>query len=67
MKKKIKDLTVKELVKINNLCDRQCSIIECFECRFYNEEKNECNLKSIDYFSINKIDLDQEIEVEEDD
>ncbi len=67
MKKKIGDLTVKELVKINNLCDRQCSIIECLECKFYNEEKDECNLESINYFSINKIDLDQEIEVEEDD
>lgn len=62
---KIGDLTIREAAELVRGCDT-VSIIECLtRCRFYNEEKQECMLKSLDAYYFSKIDLEQEIEVDE--
>lgn len=65
MSKKIGDLKIREAVKLIKDCEN-VSIIECLtRCRFYNEEKQECMLKSLDAYAFSKIDLEKEIEVDE--
>jgi len=65
MKKKIGDLTLREASELVRDCDELGFIYCLTKCRFYNEEKRECMLKSLDAYYFNKIDLEQEIEVEE--
>lgn len=65
MKKKIGDLTIKEAAELVSDCDELGFIYCLTKCRFYNEEKRECMLKSLDSYYFSKIDLDQEIEVDE--
>lgn len=65
MKKKLGDLTIREATELVSDCD-ELGLIYCLtRCRFYNEEKKECMLKSLDAYYFRKIDLEKEIEVEE--
>ena len=63
MKKKIGDLKIREAVELIRDCE-ETSVITCLvDCKFFDEEKNECMLKSLDTYAFSKIDLEQEIEV----
>ena len=65
MKKKLGDLTIREAAELVRYCD-ELGFTYCLnKCRFYDEEKRECMLKSLDSYYFSKIDLDKEIEVEE--
>lgn len=65
MKKKIGDLTLREAAELVRDCDELGFIYCLTKCRFYNEEKQECMLKSLDAYAFSKIDLEKEIEVNE--
>lgn len=61
---KIGDLKIREAAELVRGCEN-ASVIECLtRCRFYDEEKQECMLKSLDAYAFSKIDLEQEIEVD---
>lgn len=63
MKKKIGDLTIREAAELVRDCENT-SVIECLtRCRFYDEEKQGCMLKSIDAYAFSKIDLEKEIDI----
>lgn len=65
MKKKIGDLTIREAAELVRDCE-STSVITCLvDCRFYDEEKHGCMLKSLDAYAFSKIDLEKEIEVSE--
>ena len=66
MKKKIGDLTLKEVEELRTCCEH-IGIIkgECYvDCRYFDENEGGCKLSFI--ARLIKIDLNQEIEVEED-
>ena len=65
MKKKIGDLTIREAAELVSDCDELGFIYCLTKCRFYDEEKRGCMLKSLDAYYFSKIDLEQEIEVDE--
>lgn len=63
MKKKIGELTLKEAAELVRGCEN-ASVIECLtRCRFYDEEKQGCMLKSLDAYAFSKIDLEKEIDI----
>ena len=67
MAKKIGDLTLKEAEELRSCCEH-IGIIkgECYvDCRYFDENKCDCKLSFL--ASLIKIDLDQEIEVEDND
>ena len=60
---KIGDLKIREAVELLRGCEK-ASVITCLvDCKFFDEEKQECTLKSIDTYAFSKIGLEQEIEV----
>ena len=62
---KIGDLKIREAAALVKDCENT-SVVTCLvDCRFYDEEKQECMLKSLDAYAFSKIDLEKEIEVEE--
>ena len=62
---KIGDLKIREATELVKDCETVSAVFCLTECRFYNEEKQECMLKSLDAYYFSKIDLEQEIDLEE--
>ena len=62
---KIGDLKIREAAELVKDCGKVSDVFCLTECRFYNEEKRECILKSLDAYYFGKIDLEQEIDLEE--
>lgn len=61
MKKIFGDLTLSEIVEINN---KRCPVSSCRECREkHSADYAVCQLDI--YYDIDKLDLNQEVEVEE--
>ena len=51
---KIGDLTIREAAELVRGCEN-ANVIECLtRCRFYDEEKQECMLKSLDAYAFSK-------------
>ncbi len=63
MPKKIGDLKIREAAELIKGCEK-ASVITCLiECKFFDEEKKECMLKSLDTYAFSKIDLEKEIDI----
>lgn len=63
MPKKIGDLKIREAAELLKGCEK-ASVIECLtECRFYDDEKQECMFKSLDVYAFSKIDLEKGIDI----
>lgn len=64
MKRRIGDLTLREAEELRNCCEHIGFIkVECWDCKYFDENKCDCKLSFLAY--LRKIDLEQEIEVEE--
>ena len=63
MPKKIGDLKIREAAKLIRDCDKVSAITCLIDCKFFDEEKNECMLKSLDAYAFSKIDLEKEIDI----